>query len=254
LAREEALGRLQQERTALEGAQAALKQQEDEASKLNGELVQLSISHKDFRQSLEEQETTICDLRREAEEARKALEVEKKQVEGGLVSIRFFVCRLVFRGFAPNFFLSSFVAFRPVDHPGKHDYRGRGSADGLQFLSTEVGGAVGRHPRDLPRGGGGRGAGREFAGESPACPRGHVSQHMRRALHLGIKKALGVVASHYQVNFKAMSSGYIVPVGVEDEEAMNRADALAAADADTPAKDLVDLLFPDAPGASDPQA
>jgi hypothetical protein len=26
---------------------------------------------------------------------------------------------------------------------------------------------------------------------------GHVSQCMRRALHLGIKKALGVVASHY---------------------------------------------------------
>jgi hypothetical protein len=39
LAWEEALDRLQQERTALEGAQAALKQREDEASKLNGELV-----------------------------------------------------------------------------------------------------------------------------------------------------------------------------------------------------------------------
>jgi predicted nuclease with TOPRIM domain len=62
LAQEEALGRLQQERTALEGAQAALKQREDEASKLNGELVQLSISHKDLRQSLEEQETTVRDL------------------------------------------------------------------------------------------------------------------------------------------------------------------------------------------------
>jgi hypothetical protein len=35
LAREEALGRLQQERTTLEGAQATLKQQEDEVSKLN---------------------------------------------------------------------------------------------------------------------------------------------------------------------------------------------------------------------------
>jgi hypothetical protein len=48
LAWEEALDRLQQERTALEGAQAALKQREDEASKLNGELVQLSISHEDL--------------------------------------------------------------------------------------------------------------------------------------------------------------------------------------------------------------
>jgi hypothetical protein len=39
---------------------------------------------------------------------------------------------------------------------------------------------------------------------------GHVSQRMRRALHLGVKKALGVVASHYQVDFEAVSSGYVV--------------------------------------------
>jgi hypothetical protein len=55
---------------------------------------------------------------------------------------------------------------------------------------------------------------------------------MHRALHLGIKKALGVVASHYQVDFEAMSSGYVVPIGVEDEVAMDRADALAATAAD----------------------
>jgi hypothetical protein len=51
---------------------------------------------------------------------------------------------------------------------------------------------------------------------------------MHRALHLSVKKALGMVASHYQVDFEAVSSCYIVPVGVEDDEAMNRADALAA--------------------------
>jgi hypothetical protein len=39
LAQEEALGQLQQERAVLEGARAALKQREDEASKLNEELV-----------------------------------------------------------------------------------------------------------------------------------------------------------------------------------------------------------------------
>jgi hypothetical protein len=54
LGREEALGRLQQERTALEGAQAPFKQREDEASKLIGELVQLSVSLADAHQSLEE--------------------------------------------------------------------------------------------------------------------------------------------------------------------------------------------------------
>jgi two-component sensor histidine kinase len=56
LAREEALGQLQQERATLEGAQASLKEREDEVSKFNGELVQLSISHEDLSQSLEEQE------------------------------------------------------------------------------------------------------------------------------------------------------------------------------------------------------
>jgi hypothetical protein len=62
LAREEALGRLQLERATLEGAQATLKQREDEASKLNGELVQLSVSLADAYQSLEEQETTVLSL------------------------------------------------------------------------------------------------------------------------------------------------------------------------------------------------
>jgi hypothetical protein len=77
---------------------------------------------------------------------------------------------------------------------------------------------------------------------------------MRRALHLGVKKALGVVASHYQVDFEAVSSGYVVPVGVEDEVVMNRADSLAATAADMLAEDFTDFLFPDAPGAGDPRA
>jgi DNA-binding Lrp family transcriptional regulator len=84
--------------------------------------------------------------------------------------------------------------------------------------------------------------------------RGHVSQRMRRALHLGVKKALGMVASHYQVDFEVVSSGHVVPVGVEDEEVMNRADALAATAADMLAEDFADFLFPDAPGAGGPQA
>jgi chromosome segregation ATPase len=54
LAREEAQGRLQQEHAALEGAQATLKQRDDEVSRLNGELTQLSVSHEDLCQSLEE--------------------------------------------------------------------------------------------------------------------------------------------------------------------------------------------------------
>jgi hypothetical protein len=39
---------------------------------------------------------------------------------------------------------------------------------------------------------------------------GHVSGRMRRALHLGVQKALGVVRSHYEINFEAVAEGYIV--------------------------------------------
>jgi hypothetical protein len=56
------------------------------------------------------------------------------------------------------------------------------------------------------------------------------------------------------VDFETVSSGYVVPVGVEDEEAMNRADALTTPAADTLAEDFMDFLFLDAPGADDPQA
>jgi hypothetical protein len=82
---------------------------------------------------------------------------------------------------------------------------------------------------------------------------GHVSQRMRRALHLGVKKALGVVASQYQVDFKAVSSGYVVPVSVKYEVAMDRANALAATATDMLAEDFTDFLFPDALAAGGPQ-
>jgi hypothetical protein len=84
--------------------------------------------------------------------------------------------------------------------------------------------------------------------------RWHVSQRKHRALHLGVKKALGVVASHYQVDFEAVSSGYVVPVSVEDEAAMDHADALTATTADMLAEDFTDFLFPDAPAVGGPRA
>jgi hypothetical protein len=77
---------------------------------------------------------------------------------------------------------------------------------------------------------------------------------MRRALHLGVQKALGVVASHYQVDFEAVSMGYVVSVGVDDEVAMNSADALAAPAADMLTEDFTEFLFPDAPAVGGPQA
>jgi hypothetical protein len=82
---------------------------------------------------------------------------------------------------------------------------------------------------------------------------GHVTRHMHRALHLGVQKALVLVASHYQVDLEAVSTGYVVPVGIDDEVAINRTDALAAPAADILAEDFTDFLFPDAPATGGPQ-
>jgi hypothetical protein len=77
---------------------------------------------------------------------------------------------------------------------------------------------------------------------------------MCRVLHLGIQKALGVVRSHYKVNFEAVASGYVVPEGVEDEVAMEHADALAADAAKTLTEDFMEFLFLDVADADAPQA
>jgi chromosome segregation ATPase len=151
LAREEVLGRLQQERTALEGAQVTLKQREDEASKLNGKLVQLSVSLADARQSVEEQEATVLSLQQAAEDARQALEAEKKQVEGALSFVRFLIVDLSFRDPLPTF-LFLFVAFRPAGRLGEFDNPGPSRADGPQLLTTGVGGVAGHRTRGLPGG------------------------------------------------------------------------------------------------------
>jgi hypothetical protein len=82
----------------------------------------------------------------------------------------------------------------------------------------------------------------------------HVTGRMRRALHLAVQKALGVLRSHYEVNFEAVEEGYIVPEGVEDEVAMEHADALAADAADALAEAFEEFLFPDATDVDAPPA
>jgi hypothetical protein len=77
---------------------------------------------------------------------------------------------------------------------------------------------------------------------------------MRRALHLGVQKALGVVRSHYEINFEAVAEGYIVPEGVEDEVAMEHVDTLAADTAEALAGAFEEFLFPNAVDADSPQA
>jgi hypothetical protein len=46
-----------------------------------------------------------------------------------------------------------------------------------------------------------------------------------------------VVASYYRVNLGAISTGYVVPVGVNDEVDMNHVDTLAALAASVLAED-----------------
>jgi hypothetical protein len=77
---------------------------------------------------------------------------------------------------------------------------------------------------------------------------------MRRALHLGVQKALRMVRSHFEVNFEVVASGYVVPKGVEDEAAMEQADTLAADAAEALTEAFTEFLFPDTADADEPQA
>jgi chromosome segregation ATPase len=103
--RQEAEGQLQQERAALvdarsalereratlERAQKSLEERDAEVSKLDRELIALSISNADQVRTLEEQSATIVSLQQAVESGRQALEGERKQVEGKL-PLRFLFC------------------------------------------------------------------------------------------------------------------------------------------------------------------
>jgi chromosome segregation ATPase len=95
-ARQRVEGQLQQERTALvdarsalereraarETAQKSLAEREADVSRLDGELIALSIANADQELSLKEQGGTVVSLQQVVEAERRTLEVEKKQVEG----------------------------------------------------------------------------------------------------------------------------------------------------------------------------
>jgi DNA repair exonuclease SbcCD ATPase subunit len=91
---------LEQERTALEGARKLLEERDTEVSRLDGELIALSISIANQQRSLEEQGTTVVNLQQAVEAERRALEVEKKQVEGKS-PLCFLFWWSSLRGFAP---------------------------------------------------------------------------------------------------------------------------------------------------------
>jgi hypothetical protein len=82
----------------------------------------------------------------------------------------------------------------------------------------------------------------------------HITQRMLRVLHLGVQKDLGKVVSHYRVDLEAISTGYVVPIGVDDEVEMNRVDTLAAPPSNILAEDFMEFLFPDAPQLAAPRS
>jgi hypothetical protein len=82
----------------------------------------------------------------------------------------------------------------------------------------------------------------------------HVTQRMRRVLHLGVQKDLGKVFSHYRVDLEAISTGYVVPISVDDEVEMNHVDTFAAPPSNILAEDFMEFLFPYAPQLAAPRS
>jgi hypothetical protein len=266
-ARQEAEGQLQQERAALvdartaferehaalERAEASLKEREDEVSKLDWELIALSISNEDQHWTLEEQSAMVVSLQQVVEGGRQALEVERKQV-GGELPFRSFVLLIFPTG------VCSLLDFLCSWYPGLRTALGRATdrAETLQaaYDSSERGlvelRAAALETCQAIKEGEAH-AGSLLASRLRALG-GHVSSRMRHELHLGVQKALSVVWSHYEVNFEAVVSGYVVPEGVEDEVATEHVDALVADAAETLTEDFMEFLFPDTPDAGAPQA
>jgi hypothetical protein len=232
----------------------SLEDRNTEFSKLEGELMVLSITSTSQELALQEQGETVKGLEQAVEAGRRAFEMERKQVEGKLLFDSCFAGSPL-EGSHP---FSDF--FLVLATPGLRTALGH-AAERAEALQTsynsseqelqELRNAALETCRAVEEGE--AQAGSSLASRLRALG-GHVTGCMRRALHLGVQKALGVVRSHYELNFEALAEGYIVPEAVEDEVAMERVDALAADAAGTPAEAFEEFLFPDAADAAAPPA
>jgi hypothetical protein len=78
---------------------------------------------------------------------------------------------------------------------------------------------------------------------------GRVFERLRGALHVGVQKTLGLTSTYYKFEFDKLRQGYLIPEGVQGDDA--EIDAIREADADVAgiAAELSDLfegyLFPD---------
>jgi hypothetical protein len=267
-ARQGAEGRLQQERAALADARSALEREraareatqmslEDQNAKFSeveGELMVLSITSAGQELALQEQGETIRGLEQTVEAGRRAFEMERRQVEGKPL---FDSCFAGFplegpHPFSDFFFVLATPGLRTaLGHAAERAEALQASYNSSEQELQELRNAALETCRAVEEGE--AQAGSSLASRLRALG-GHVAGRMRRPLHLGVQKALGVVRSHYEVNFEALAEGYVVPEGVEDEVAMERVDALAADAAGSLAEAFEEFLFPDAAGAAAPPA
>jgi hypothetical protein len=111
---------LEQERVAREAAQKSLEGWNTEFSKLEGELMVLSITSASQELALQEQGATLKGLEQAVEAGRRALEVEKKQVEGKFL---FVSC---FAGFLMEGSLPFLIPFLPGNFRLAHRAGARG--------------------------------------------------------------------------------------------------------------------------------
>nr|CAB3475711.1 unnamed protein product [Digitaria exilis] len=74
---------------------------------------------------------------------------------------------------------------------------------------------------------------------------GHFTSRVKEVLLLGVRKALGVVTTHYQTDLSKLAAGYVVADELNDEEAvMEEADAAADGTARVLAGHFEGVLFP----------
>ena len=75
-----------------------------------------------------------------------------------------------------------------------------------------------------------------------------MAKRLKGALRLGVQKALGVVSTHYVVDFEQLATGYIIPDGDDDAkvDAMEQADATAEGAASALAELFESELLPGA--------
>jgi hypothetical protein len=214
----------------------------------------LSITNANNELALQEQGETVKRLELAVEAVRRDFETERKQVEGellldfGLVGFRLGI-RAPFSDF-------SLVLVTPglrtaLGHAAERVKALQASYNSSEQELQELRDAALETCQAVEEGE--AQAGSSLASRLRALG-GHVTERMRRALRLGVQKALGVVRSHYEVNFEALAEGYVVPVGVEDEVAMERVDALASDAAGSLAEAFEEFLFPDAVDAAAPPA